>query len=450
MRRPALRMHAMVRRNGAVGKGGRRVGPAARCDWHFASCVRYVHEASTDAGQRVRAHGLYARFEPDTAGRLMRAPLLRGPFLFTTVANFFFFMSFASYFLLPLHVRALGGSESQIGAVMGASGLASLAILPLVAISIDRLGRRFFLMIGALGMTVASCGFVFVRSVGPLLFACRLLQGLSFAAAFTATTTFAAEFAPIGRRAQALGVFGLSTLLTHAFAPIIGEEIVHRAGFRALFGVTFAYTAVASVVALWLPAANPVEARTARADERRLRPAHWMVAATMTCAGMGFGTVMTFIATYVTEQQLGRVGLFFAAYTATAIMTRLVGAGVSDRVGRRRVILPTLAALALSIYGIALVRSVPALIAAGALFGTAQGISYPTLHAFLVDLATEAQLGRSQALFNGAFNFGVTCSAFAFGIVAEHFGYRTMFAVAAAMPLIGCGVFAAGTRGIAQ
>ena len=67
------------------------------------------------------------------------------------------------------------------------------------------------------------------------------------------------------------------------------------------------------------------------------------------------------------------------------------------------------------------------LFAAGALFGTAQGISYPTLHAFLVDLASEAQLGRSQALFNGAFNLGVTGSAFAFGVVAEHFGYRTMF-----------------------
>src|SRR6185295_4581040 len=116
----------------------------------------------------------------------MRARLLSGPFLLTTVANFFFFLNFASFFLLPLHVRALGGSESVIGAAMGASGLASLAVLPLVGMSIDRLGRRIFLLLGAAGMTLASLGFLMVDDIGPMLFVLRMLQGLSFAAAFTA------------------------------------------------------------------------------------------------------------------------------------------------------------------------------------------------------------------------------------------------------------------------
>jgi MFS family permease len=368
--------------------------------------------------------------------------ILRGPFLLTTVANFCFFMSFASYFLLPLHIRELGGSEAWIGAVMGTAGLASLAVLPLVGLRIDRMGRRLFLMLGAIGMTVASVGYVFAATVGPLLFACRLLQGLSFAAAFTATTTFAAEFAPVQRRAQALGIFGLSTLLTHAFAPTVGEEIVHRWGFHALFMVTTVYTLLALVLAVGLPGRSAQ--RAAHAD-RRLQPTHWMIAATVVLAGVGFGTVVTFMATYVTSEGFGRVAFFFAAYTGAAILTRLVGAGLSDRFGRRRVILPTLAALGVSIACIAVARSVAQLVAAGALFGTAQGISYPTLHAFLVDVSSEAQLGRSQALFNGAFNFGVTASAFCFGVVAERFGYRPMFLLAAATPLAACAVFHFGT-----
>src|SRR5262245_46895850 len=100
--------------------------------------------------------------------------LLAGPFLRTTLANFFFFLSFASYFLLPLHIRALGGAESAVGAVMGAAGLASLAVLPLVGLSIDRLGRRVFLMLGAAGMTAASAGFLFVDHIGPMLFFLRM------------------------------------------------------------------------------------------------------------------------------------------------------------------------------------------------------------------------------------------------------------------------------------
>jgi MFS family permease len=301
-----------------------------------------------------------------------------------------------------------------------------------------------FLMAGAIGMTTASLGFLLANSVGPLLFACRLLQGLSFAAAFTAATTYAAEFAPVSRRAQALGIFGLSTLLTHAIAPIIGEEVVSRWGFHTLFLVTTGYTLAALALATGLPAANPHHAGS-EPTERRLYPIHWVIAATVAFAGMGFGTVINFIAAYVTHEGLGRVAFFFGAYTATAILTRSVGAGLSDRFGRRRIIIPTLAALGVSILCIALADGLPQLAAAGALFGTAQGLSYPTLHAFLVDLSSQAQLGRSQALFNGAFNLGVTGSAFAFGVVAERFGYRPMFIVAAAMPLVSCAVFSVGT-----
>lgn len=64
-----------------------------------------------------------------------------------------------------------------------------------------------------------------------------------------------------------------------------------------------------------------------------------------------------------------RVGLFFAAYTVTAILTRFFGGGLSDSLRRRAVIVPTLLASATSIFALAFVRSVPVLIAVGALFG---------------------------------------------------------------------------------
>ena len=39
--------------------------------------------------------------------------ILSGRFLRLTVANFCFFMTFATFFLLPLHVRALGGRSRR-------------------------------------------------------------------------------------------------------------------------------------------------------------------------------------------------------------------------------------------------------------------------------------------------------------------------------------------------
>lgn len=364
-----------------------------------------------------------------------RPRLLSGPFLRVTVANFFFFLNFASFFLLPLRVKEMGGTEGTVGAVMGAGGLATLVSLPAIGLFIDRVGRRLFLLVGAACMAAAASLYLFVDHIGPALFALRVLQGASFAMAFTATTTFAAEFAPRDRRAQALGVFGVSTLLTHALAPGLGEELVRQAGFDALFLTATVCTCISLALALGLPAERAWSANDPRHEPWRLDRAQWLLAVVMAFCGLGFGAVITFVPTFVSSAGLGRVGFFYFSYTLTAILTRLVGAGVSDSFGRRNVIIPTLVALSAAIALLSLATNVVALMLTGALFGIAQGINYPTLHAYLIDITPEAHLGRAQALFNGAFNLGVTSAAFVFGAVANDFGHRPMFLVAGAMPL---------------
>ena len=49
----------------------------------------------------------------------MRASIGRFPrdFYLVTAANFVFFLNFASFFLLPLHIRELGGTERTVGFV---------------------------------------------------------------------------------------------------------------------------------------------------------------------------------------------------------------------------------------------------------------------------------------------------------------------------------------------
>jgi MFS family permease len=370
----------------------------------------------------------------------MPAPLLSGAFARVTVANFFFFLNFASFFLLPLYVKSLGGSEAMVGAVMGTGGMAALLVLPIIGVALDRFGRRRFFAVGTVGMTAAALGYVSVDAIGPLLFALRIVQGVCFAAAFTASTTLAAELAPYDRRAEALGIFGVSTLLTHALAPTIGEEIIHHAGFHALCVTAAGFTTVPLLLLRGIPP-RLLPAAMATRSTWRVGRLQWVLIGTMTLAGMGFGTVMTFIPTFVRGNDLGRVAFFYGAYTITAILTRLFGGGLSDSVGRRAVVLPALLVLATSIFTLALARSIPVLVVAGVLFGGAQGISYPTLHAFLVDLTADDQLGRAQALFNGSFNLGVMSSAFLFGPVADYVGQRPMFALAALTPLLACGLF---------
>jgi predicted MFS family arabinose efflux permease len=283
-----------------------------------------------------------------------------------------------------------------------------------------------------------------VDRIGVELFALRIVQGVAFAAGFNAASTLAAELAPPARRAAALGIFGISTLGTHALAPTIGEQLVHAGGFPLLFVVAAGYSVVGLLLTLGLPSASgtargPSEPLDVRGTLAGLIPV-------VALAGIAFGTVITFTPTFVQDEHLGSVSTFFLSYTVAAICTRFGAGGLGDMIGHRRVVVPALAVLAFAISALGAVHTQFGLAAVGVVFGTAQGIVYPTLNAFAIERATTGQLGRIQTLFNGAFNLGVTAGAFAFGSLADAYGHRAVFACAGATAFVALGVFVVTTR----
>jgi MFS family permease len=369
-------------------------------------------------------------------------------FYLVTAANFAFFLNFASFFLLPLHLSALGASAATIGYVMGTAGFAGLCVLPFLGVVLDRRDRRAFTIAGGATMALASLAYVLVPGTGPALYGLRVVQGVSFTVAFVAASTLAVELAPPGRRGQALGIFGISTLLTHAIAPAVGEVIVARFGFHGLFLTAGSVGLVAAAMSTAVraprraaPSAAGVPARSVRRE-----PLLWLAALTMVACGMGFGAVLTFVPTFLRSIAIARVAPFFVSYTLAAVGVRVLLGGLSDRIGRRRVLLPSMALLALSILALGAVASVPLLIVIGLGFGAGQGMTYPTANALMVDLSHPGNLGRVQTLFSGSFSVGVAASAFAFGTVIERWGYPTMFAGAALCVAVGVVLLAVAPR----
>jgi MFS family permease len=292
-------------------------------------------------------------------------------------------------------------------------------------------------------MALVSLGFAFVDEIVPWLFILRGLQGLFFAAGFNAASTLAAAFAPPDRRATALGFFGVSTLTTHALAPTLGEQILHHASFQVLFGVASGFSLVGLLLAWTLP--EPPRPHAARSAPFTIPPVLAVSLAATGCCGIAFGSVMTFVPTFALDAQLGPVSVFFLSYTSMAILTRVWAGRMADDLGLRRMILPGMLLLSLSIFALAAVHSVLAFLGAGLAFGLAQGVVYPTLNAYSVDLAGVGQLGRVQTFFNGTFNLGVTCAAFILGPVVHEFGHRTMFVCAAGAALLAFVLFLGGT-----
>jgi MFS family permease len=365
--------------------------------------------------------------------------LVSGPFARTMLTNFFFFASLNGFILLPLYIHQLGGNEAAIGVVQGMYSAAGIVCQPLVGAWIDRVGRHFFMVLGVVVLTVSCAAFVATSSIA-LFGVLRALQGVAFSAFFVANYIHVVELVPLERRGWALGIYGLSGMLSTSLAPLVGELIIRGLGFRWLFAA-MTLLALAALALVYRMRDVRAPSRTGgpgldaiRQGIAELLHLHMGL---MFFFGLGTGTIFTFLPTFAERLGVTGLGLFYTAYASAAMLVRVAGGELIDTRGRRAVIIPSMFVQAAATCVLALValfigpRSgvpvLPFLFLAGLLAGGAHGFLYPALSALLMDVTPERRRGSAVGTFSSVFLVGNALGAMAFGYVAHGLGYRVMW-----------------------
>ncbi|MGH7410994.1 MAG: MFS transporter [Candidatus Methylomirabilis sp.] len=358
-------------------------------------------------------------------------------FFIASLSNFFFFTSVNAFSLLPLYIKALGGTESQIGGIMGTYSLTAIMFQPLAGALADRFGRKRFLLLGSALGILASLGFAFSSRLDFRFFLLRLLQGVGFSAFYVSNLTLVADIVPQSRRGQAVGLFGISGLITIALSPALGEQLMHSAGYSALFQAAAAAAAAGLLTSLaFQDRSSPRTAPLASGLSSLIPPARMLPPIFLSLVfGLMSGTVFVFLPTYAMQVGLSRIGAFYIAYSAAAIGVRLAFGSLSDRRGRRHVILPALLLMASGSLGLVWLAAPVGLWVVGALNGMAHGLLFPALSAYVIDLAEPEERGRALGAFSTALLLGSTLASFVFGVVAERFGYPLIFLAASGIAI---------------
>lgn len=366
-----------------------------------------------------------------------------------TVINFAFFLSFNAFVLLPLHIQELGGTEIEIGVLMGLYSAIGIVSQPLIGPWVDAVGRRLFMLLGA-GLVLGAAVLAALFDSIPVLASVRVLQGFGFSAYFVAMFSYVVDLVPPAQRGWALGIYGVSGFVATAVAPLFGEVIVRRAGFRALFAVSAVLALVPLVLITRLRDRRPAGAAALpapgwlRAGLEDVLRRHMIVTLFF---GLGSGTIFAFLPTFAQSLAVSGLSLFYTAYAAAAIGVRIFGGRLIDTRGRRAVIVPSmflqmLAPALLAAVGYAVTRAsttpvVPILFVAGLISGGAHGFLYPGLAALVTDLTPVARRATAVGVFSSMFLLGQTVGAVLFGAVAHALGYASMWSVLTVMLLIG-------------
>jgi len=366
-----------------------------------------------------------------------------------TVINFAFFLSFNAFVLLPLHIQELGGTEIEIGVLMGLYSAVGIVSQPLIGPWVDAVGRRLFMLLGTVLVLAAAVLAALFDSI-PVLASVRVLQGFGFSAYFVAMFSYVVDLVPPAQRGWALGIYGVSGFVATAVAPLVGEVIVRRAGFRTLFAVSAVLALVPLLLITRLRDRRPAGAAALpgpgwlRAGLEDVLRRHMIVTLYF---GLGSGTIFAFLPTFAQSLAVSGLSLFYTAYAAAAIAVRIFGGRLIDTRGRRAVIVPSMflqmaAPALLGVVGYAVTRAsttpvVPILFVAGLISGAAHGFLYPGLAALVTDLTPAPRRATAVGVFSSMFLLGQTVGAVMFGAVAHVLGYASMWSILSMLLLIG-------------
>jgi MFS transporter, DHA1 family, multidrug resistance protein len=260
--------------------------------------------------------------------------------------------------LLPLVRDELGVSISTAGLIVGAFGLARLLVDLPAGFLADRVGHRRLAVI-AIVVLVASSLLGWVSASVETLILARIGSGAAVGILGMVGISALAATASSANRGRTMSVFHLANNTGIAAYPLIGGLVGSAAGWRPTFLISAGLAVIAgAILFVLLPRINFDHAGGGRtsADERRV-----LHGATRTRAilATNFGIVANMIHRHgirntilplYAASALGLGGVSIATAIALMSVTGLIvatpGGMLGDRIGRRRVIVAGLTALA--------------------------------------------------------------------------------------------------------
>ena len=139
---------------------------------------------------------------------------------------------------------------------------------------------------------------------------------------------------------------------------------------------------------------------------------------------MGTSIITPLLPLYASQFHLsnGTLTLLFATYTATVVPTMLVAGSASDRLGRKRVLLPAMFVLTCASLVFAFTESVSMLFVGRVLQGLAIGMFLGVGTAFVVDHAIPAKRALAAMAAGAFFRLGFGLGPGMAGLVAQYWG----------------------------
>jgi MFS family permease len=355
--------------------------------------------------------------------------------------------------LFPLFVVKLGGGASTIGAIIAVGSAAALVVRPWVGSAIHRYGRRNIALWMFAADTAIILLYIPLNHIGWAIYAVRIVHGAVEGTARVALFTMVYDILPEGRQGEAMATFSLSGMGPASLGALLGEIVLQRFGFGAFFVAASFLLGIGAAGVGLIPHETARKTEDAVASSAPKCPGYlelltgsplmmlWILALLF---GLSNSVRGSFVAPFAYQVGIHSVGVYFTVYAGVAVLLRLRGARILDRVGIERVLAPSFLLLAIGIAMVAGSSSPAMLDIAAVIGGLGHGFAYPATSALIIRHTPAGGSARSSTIYTSLWDFSAMAGPFLFGWTARIWGYSPMFLMAGGLSLIATIYVAAG------
>ncbi|MFC4873783.1 MFS transporter [Negadavirga shengliensis] len=362
-------------------------------------------------------------------------------FLLLCISSFLFFASFNMIIPeLPSYLSSLGG-EAYIGYIIALFTLSAGLSRPFSGKLADKIGRIPVMVFGVAVCFFISLLYPLMTTVGGFLLL-RFLHGFSTGFTPTGTSAYVADIIPFSKRGEAMGIQSLFGSLGMAAGPALGGYLAGIWGIIPLFYCSSAVSLLSIVILYRLKETLPrreklnlghFKLKKNEIIEKRVMGPSLVLFFSV----FSFGIVLTIIPDFSVFLGIANKGLFFAVFTLSSLLIRVIAGRASDRYGRIPVLKVAMLTMVLAMILVAQAESRIAFLLAAALYGCAVGMNNPTVTAWTIDLSLEKFRGRALATMyialEAGIGIGALVSGWLFSVHEQNFQIVFLFGSASAM-----------------
>jgi MFS family permease len=338
---------------------------------------------------------------------------------------------------------------------MGASTLTGIFVkLPAGALS-DFLGRRRLLIAGGVVFAILPFTYLGASTLGVLILL-RFAHGSATAIFGPVASASLSDIAPPASRGAWLSTYSTAQGAGQALGPVLAGYCIAAGRFDLAFAAAGLIGVGAPIIVAGWRGTSQASSNRAPWQEFKRGVAEVgrdrLVLITSGAQAAQFvlnGTLNAFLPLYAREV-LGltatQLGWLFGLQTLTTLAVRPAIGFVSDRAGRRWVIVTGLVVCSAAVLWVSIATNVSEIVMAIVFYAAGVATTTAATSAYITDVTRRARYGAAHGVFGTIYDVGDALGPIVAGVLVAAVGYTRMFQVMATIALTMAVAFALASR----